>query len=195
MSAAWSISTYDSSVCDEVSALACAAFGEGYLTPRRIEDLARANAPFYIARDNHQVAGYCVFTYETAEDCAAKLKIPVMAIRKCMAKSSQMVCHAKSMALWPEYRRTGLADALFGACMRDALSARANGIWASAWKIRDKVPMDRIFRTNDFSVYGEVPLLWLGDNGYVCKICGGPCRCPGVIYFRAGTNAWQERMQ
>jgi len=164
-----------------VSALANSAFGEGYLTEARCLEMARADGDFLVAAgEGGEVAGFICFLYRSAREVEEAMRLEPGAI----AMNGEPVCHAKTMAVSPELKRTGLADALFAQCLELSIQAGMRSAWGAAWNAGGRVPMRRIFEKHGFSVYGEREMLWYEDNGYRCVVCGGPCRCPAVIYYK-----------
>lgn len=161
-------------------------FGDHYFHAEGVRDMA-ADGAFYVALSGREVVGYCVFLHEPAAVTAGRMGLPPADLLPHAGRDGR-VCCTKSMAVLAPYKGTGLAEALFARCLEDSEAAGMASAWGSAWKIGEKVPMDTIFRKHGFSVYTEIPLIWYRDKAYRCNICGGPCRCTGVIYSRYWEN-------
>lgn len=169
----------------EVTGIANRSFGENYLHTENVLAMAGQDGPFYMALAGREVVGYCAFLHEPAALTAERMKLPPAALLPYAGRDGR-VCCTKTMAVVERYRKTGLAEMLFARCLRDSEAAGIASAWGSAWKIGEVVPMDRIFRKHAFAVYATVPDLWYdADSDYRCNVCGGPCRCTGVIYHRS----------
>ncbi|MEG1973157.1 MAG: hypothetical protein RR315_08340, partial [Oscillospiraceae bacterium] len=65
------------------------------------------------------------------------------------------------------------------------LEAGYHSAWGSAWKIGDRVAMQKIFDEFEFQSISEIPNIWYDDTGYTCVVCKGRCRCTGVIFVKS----------
>ena len=168
----------------DVIRIANEGFGEGYMGTQKIKSLAADSGPFYVASISGKAVGYCCFQYLSASACAQSLKLPEALLLE-HAGARGNVCLTRTMAVMDLYRKSGIAYELFSLCLKDAQAAGLPSAWGGAWKIGEEIPMQRIFLANGFSCHGEVPLIWYEESDYRCSFCNGPCRCTGVIYYKA----------
>jgi GNAT superfamily N-acetyltransferase len=170
---------YLSPVCD----LANNSFGNGYLTEKKYGELISKESALSVALHNGQFAGFCFLIHEKAEEVAKGLKIDISQIKP-YADERGLVCHAKAIAVVPEFRRTGLTDKLFAETLKKSAAKGMRSVWVAAWKMGDRVPAKKTLENNGFSVSCEKEMLWFDDKEYECIACGGACRCNGIIYYK-----------
>ncbi|MCL2055768.1 MAG: GNAT family N-acetyltransferase [Oscillospiraceae bacterium] len=175
---------YNEDFEQDVMRIANDGFGEGYMGTRKIKSLAAGGGPFYVASVSGNIVGYCCFQYISAAECAKSLKLPEGLLLEYSGGCGN-VCLTRTMAITDSYRKSGIASELFSLCLNDARDAGMPSAWGGAWKIGDEIPMRRIFLANGFSCYGEIPMIWYEETDYKCSVCNGPCRCTGVIYYKA----------
>lgn len=170
--------------CDEVCRLANEGFGEGYLSHQVTEALNQtADGMFFVAVNDGAVVGYCVFVESTARQVAQDMQLELESVLE-ISGGRERVCLTKSMTVDPGMGRRGIAGALFAHGLERAEGLGFTSAWGSAWVVDGMIPMDRIFTTNGFLQYGPRSMLWYGQQGYHCRVCGGPCRCNGMIYYK-----------
>ncbi|MCL2081993.1 MAG: N-acetyltransferase [Oscillospiraceae bacterium] len=172
---------YDTAFARDVALIANKSFGEGYMNEDRLKEVTGGQGSFYSSVTDGKISGYCFFQYITADLCASKIKLPKETFVQ-NSSSDGMVCYTKTMAVDESLRGRGVADDLFEACLNKAVSDGLFSAWGSAWRLGNIVPMNRIFLKNGFCVHSEVPYIWYDDKQYKCIVCGGRCKCTGVIY-------------
>ena len=142
------IKEYESLFQKQVVELANRSFGKNYLTDRKLQAYIALDPSFFIALSDTGLLGYCLFLSESAELAAQGLKVSAQTLRQ--LGGERTVCHTKSMSVCEEARGSGLAAELFHTCLTHAASKGAGSAWGTAWKIGEKVPMERIFRGEGF---------------------------------------------
>ncbi|MDR2570383.1 MAG: GNAT family N-acetyltransferase [Oscillospiraceae bacterium] len=165
----------------DVMRIADEGFGEAYMTEEKIKSLVENEGSFYVACVLNEVIGYCNFIYVSAEECAEFLELPKTLLKE-HANNDGKVCLTRTMAVDASHRGDGIADKLFSLCLKDAEKTGLQSAWGGAWKAGDKIPMERIFLSNGFIQYDEIPMLWYSEEDYICHVCNGRCECTGVIY-------------
>jgi predicted GNAT family acetyltransferase len=165
----------------DVIRIADEGFGENYMNEQKLKSLIDSDGSFFIASVLDEVVGYCSFMHVSVKECAEFLKLPETLLNE-YASSDNRVCLTRTMSVTDSYRGNGIADELFYLCLKDAEEAGLKSAWGGAWKAGDKIPMERIFLSNGFTYYDEIPMIWYDEEDHICHVCNGRCRCTGVIY-------------
>ena len=168
---------------DKVIELANFSFGKNYITKNKLNQLIEQKNVFYIAYQNDELLGYCIFLEEDIKELSEHVKLEIDELSKLHLDKKQL-CYMKSMAVKKECRGTDLAKNLFDICYNEIVNQGFDFAIGTAWKINDKVPMSKIFEAQGFEVYKEMPLIWYNDKEYVCNVCNGRCQCSGLIYYK-----------
>ncbi|MCL6562575.1 MAG: GNAT family N-acetyltransferase [Firmicutes bacterium] len=93
----------------------------------------------------------------------------------------------KAIAVEPAWQECGIGSRL----ARTALSWLDQHPWshqvALAWRKPEGCPAGPLLERLGFRAIAVLPEFWRDDSlrrGYICPVCGSPCRCAAVLYHR-----------
>ncbi len=170
---------------DRIIGLANSLFGDNYLDEVSLKHYLKQPHVCTIAVQNDELLGYCFFVFIDKAHTLELLGITEIELSD-MASEQQVLgyCHMKSMGVDPKYGGSGLADRLFENCLENTRKLGPIMAFGTAWKVKDFVPMHRIFTDMGFVCYKDIKQPWYYDSDYSCAECGGRCVCDGVIYYQ-----------
>lgn len=93
----------------------------------------------------------------------------------------------KTVGVKPGYELEGIGTALFTAIVEQLKSIGVYQFYLEAWYDGYSVRVEKIVHQLGFKQLKVVPEFWYDDSlrrGYQCAICGHPCRCTAVLYYR-----------
>jgi ribosomal protein S18 acetylase RimI-like enzyme len=175
---------YTNQYAQEVTALAGKAVGEQTMTGARLAEIAGRRSFFYIALANGALVGYSCLLDLAAKEVAERLQLPAMLLQA-YANTQGRVCYIDSIGVAAASRRQGAGAALFEPCLRDAQAGGLSSAWGCVPKNEEDAPIRAILSKSGFKMHSEIPLLWNDQRNYVCRVCGGRCRCAGAIFYRS----------
>lgn len=165
---------------ETIEQLCTLRFGSGYLKRGEFERWLRNPELFLVTEHNGDLVGYVCFLPVSPQEMAEYLHFPVEEVEK--ASGGKDVIHCKSTAVFSEYEHKGLMRLLWERILANVRNAGYRVAYGPAWKYRGFVPMDHLLTSLGFVPICEKEKLWFDDKSYTCIICGGPCKCPAVIY-------------
>lgn len=156
-------------------------FGSGYLSYPHFCEMIKMEAPFKMALTGKELIGYSVFETTDAEEVAAQYQIDLEGVKE--IAGAEKIFRYKSAAVKKAFHGKGVAGNLLEECIQKARELDCGSVFVAGWKYNGRVPMHNIFIRNGFVEVGLRKNLWYGEEDYTCIICGGRCKCEGIIYY------------
>lgn len=169
--------------CGKISSLANLRFGDGYLDIDEFHKWLTEPDLFLLAEYEGNFAGYTCLRPETPKEIAESMQLDVNEVTE-FAKGKGIV-HCRSCALVKEYEHNGIMKALVETELENAKNDGYGSAYAPAWMYNGYVPMKKTMEFFNFDAIAIKKNLWYNDLKYVCIVCGGRCRCDGLIYRKS----------
>jgi len=137
---------------------------------------------------NGQFAGFAICQIFGPDKIDEVLHLPVSSERG-MFLSKERFGLFDSVAVRKDHQGLGIGTELSDACLREFMLRGVDIICAMAWKSVDgTVNIEGILRRMGMSSSLEIPGYWNqmvdSPGGHDCPVCGRPCRCSAVLYYK-----------
>jgi ribosomal protein S18 acetylase RimI-like enzyme len=166
--------------------LSARLLGNGYL--QSLTELPRAHTLLGAFHDG-QLIGFVLAYAAPAASLNRIVKghpvsLPVPALR---ADSSGTLGVLQTIGVDPVLQRQGIATRLVTAALDELSALGADTCLSIAWKNGQAIPIGGVLERNGFSLCGQIDNFWEAESrrlGYVCPVCGTPCRCSAMLYLK-----------
>ena len=136
-----------------------------------------------------EVVGFCICRLFGPEKVDEELKLPDSKDRDMML-SFERIGLLDAMAFRSDMQGHGYGTVLADACYSEILSRGADCVCAMAWKsIRGTTNAKRLLENlgmrSGIEIQGYWNLMVDSPEGHHCPHCDPPCKCFGVLYYKA----------
>ncbi len=148
---------------------------EGVLNNEKIDNLSILRV---IEKDNHEIAGFC-YAYLAPPESLDGILTPL--------SSGLKTAILKTIAIKNRYKNTGLGKTMIDDMIRELELIHTQIIISTVWYNQLNPAIRIIMNNSDFKLHKEIPNYWTNDSiekGYQCPVCGHPCICSAIIYYR-----------
>lgn len=167
---------------EDIFELCAGRYGEGYLKDSDYSRWMQHPELFKVALAEGRFAGFAVMIPAERAEIMARMAMPEQDVLDIAGNRPALIY--KSAAVLPEYEGRGVMRAMTAAGIQTAKELGYGAIFGSAWVCGDRIPIQPTFDSFGFLRLYERKMLWYGDEDYHCILCGGRCRCDGVIYYK-----------
>ncbi len=163
--------------------------GSDYLYDRDFLDAMDDPSQFCTAvEEDGRLAGFAICKVFGPEDEGEVLKLPDCPERDIVMSVGRMGI-LDSVAVSPEFAGKGIGKAMCRASVETIIDAGCGLVCAMAWKdSAGHTNIAKILRSMGFEESIELKGYWNGmvdsPGGHDCPICGAPCKCSGVFWYR-----------
>lgn len=167
---------------EEIRLLCEARFGEGYLSREEFARWMRHPRLIKTALADGRFAGFTVMLPADTPEIMRRMGMPEEDVVALAGERPALIY--KSAAVRAEYENCGVMRALASRAFEDAKALGYGTLFGAAWAYDGKIPIEPTLLAFGFRRLYERKMLWYHDKGYRCIVCGGPCRCDAVIYYK-----------
>lgn len=163
--------------------------GVDYLDEHDFEDAMNDSGQFCIvAAEGSRVAGFSICQVFGPELEGQKLMLPDGPERD-IVMSTPLTGLLDSVAVSADFKGKGIGTELGRRCIEEMGRRGCGIVCAMAWKIILGVTniakvLERLGLKETIAIQGYWNLMVDSPEGHDCPICGAPCRCWGVFWYR-----------
>jgi len=172
----YSIQSYKKEYLRQVETIAELQFGKGYIS---CDDWFDKDRIILVAVKDEKVLGFCIAVILEYKNLA---HIELQSVL-----TDSPVGMIKSLAVQPGQIRKGVGAKLLEAILRLLVEKGVSQFYTEAWRDRKGTRIEKIVLKNNFTKLIEKEDYWYSDSlkrNYQCSVCGQPCRCNAVVYYR-----------
>lgn len=157
-------------------------FGLNYLSREEYRVCMRSPAPFKLAVQDNRLMGAVLFIQADKQEIEEHTKMSSQQIEQLIGDRQGVIC--KSACIHKDFQRQGIGQSLLDACMKEILAQKYGAVFTVLWKYGNRVPAEKLFIEFGFQREKELEMPWYDESEYICCICGGRCRCSGIVYHK-----------
>ena len=163
--------------------------GSDYLSEKDFLETINSSSAFCkVVTYSRQFAGFAICQIFGSDLVEKMLHLPDSS-EKDRFQNKERIGLFDSSAVIKEYQGLGLGTELLEACIKEFESRNTQIICAMGWKSIDgSINVDGILKKAGFSPSIEIPGYWNqmvdSPGGHDCPVCGRPCKCSAVLYYR-----------
>jgi len=163
--------------------------GTDYLTKEVfIKTISSSSAFCKAVTYNKKFAGFAICQIFGPDEVDEMLHLPDSS-DKDVFLSKERIGLFDSVAIRKDLRGLGIGTELAVACLEELESRKVDIICAMAWKSVDgTINIESILRRMGMAPHIEVPGYWNqmvdSPGGHDCPVCGRPCKCSAVLFFK-----------
>jgi ribosomal protein S18 acetylase RimI-like enzyme len=163
--------------------------GTDYLAEKDFLETINSYSAFCkVVTYDRQFAGFAICQVFGPDKVDYMLRLPDSQERNDLL-SKEKIGLFDSTAIRKDLRGLGLGTELSMACSAEFESRDVDLICAMAWKSIDgTINVEGILRKMGMTPKLEIPGYWNGmvdsPGGHDCPVCGRPCKCSAVLYYR-----------
>jgi len=163
--------------------------GSDYLAEKDfLETINSPSAFCKVVTYNRQFAGFAICQIFSPDKIDKMLHLPDSP-DKDLFLSIEKIGLFDSTSIRKDLQGIGLGTELSAACYDEFVSRNVDMICGMAWKSVDgQINVDGIFRRMGMTPRLEVPDYWNqmvdSPGGHDCPVCGRPCKCSAVLYYK-----------
>lgn len=157
-------------------------YGPGYMTPEVYAHWMEHPEMIQIALVDGEYAGYSSMLPVSAEEAVRTMKIDPEDVERISA--GKPIMYYKSTVIPFAYEGRGHFQALARVAMETARKEGYGCMFSTAWTYGGYTPLARPFARLGFQNLYRRSMLWYDDEGYVCVVCKGRCKCDAEIYYK-----------
>lgn len=173
----YEIQFYKNEYLKQVDAIANHQFGKHYISAVDWDDEDRI---MLVAVRGAEVLGFCTAMVLEYKDLTLSELYAVFTDRP--------VGMIKSLAVRPDEMNRGIGSKLFEASLAWLGGRGVSQFYTEAWRDEEGgVRVEKIVLKNNFTKLIEKEDYWYKESlerDYQCSVCGQPCRCNAVVYYR-----------
>lgn len=162
-------------------------FGEKYTNEVKLKKYAEnKNNVCKLAIDlqGKSLIGFFLMHGTNIAGLSDEFKLEKAEIKKIIG-NNEKICVAKSLVIQKKFEKFGIATELVKEGLKKAQQMNFYSCWSPLWIKKDgTIPAEKVIKTNGFSFYKKVHMLWFDDKDYKCIECNGPCKCDAAVYYR-----------
>lgn len=168
--------------------LSDAYFGKRYISRNYFKScLSDPSKVFLVAEQDNQVVGFALSRIlNTSEELEAALFIDPKWLKQRLG-SHLPIGLRKGTVVQMEYRGHGLGAGLIQQSNSILEKRGCRSLVTPVWKSTNYNKMTSSLKEEDHFPIGEFREYWKEDSkkrGYECNVCGNPCKCSMVLYFK-----------
>ena len=163
--------------------------GVDYLDDGDFEDAMSDSGQFcVVAEEGGRVAGFSICQVFGPELEGEKLMLPDCPERD-LVMSTPLTGLLDSVAVSADFKGKGIGTELGRRCIEEMRARGCGIVCAMAWKNIHGVTniakvLERLGLRETVAIQGYWNLMVDSPEGHDCPICGAPCRCWGVFWYR-----------
>ena len=163
--------------------------GADYLTENDFLETVNSPSAFCkVVTYNRQFAGFAICQIFGPDKIDKMLHLPDSSDKDVLF-SKERIGLFDSTAIRKDLQGFGLGTELSSACLQEFENRNVDVICAMAWKSVDgKINIEGILRKMGMSPHLEIPGYWNqmvdSPGGHDCPVCGRPCKCSAVLYYK-----------
>lgn len=175
---------------DQAIVISDKELGTNYITSIFLQKLIHYQNTLLIGAFNKKSEiigyGYCIIyskkEFQTSLHPSQLKMLPNILI------NSEKIGVTNTISIQKEYKNKGIGSAIFNQFLLFFKANSVKTISAFAWKNKNVVNMESIFKKYNFSILQKTSNFWFQesiDKNYNCPACKNPpCTCEAIIYFK-----------
>lgn len=131
-----------------------------------------------VEKDNNEIAGFCYAYFNPAESLTDILRPLSYGLKTGVLKT---------IVIKDRYKNNGLGKAFIDDMIEKLNLTQTQVVISTVWDNQFNPAIRIIMRHAGFKSYQEIPNYWTNDSiekGYQCPVCGHPCFCSAIIYYK-----------
>lgn len=132
-----------------------------------------------VAVDDGRPAALISMTPEAPESLARAVRMDLDTLLR--DAGGRPVIHFRTALCDSAHDGQGISGILLEKVISNARELGYGVIISPTWMYNGIAPAEKLQTNLGFRAIGKRKLLWYGQEGYSCVICGGPCRCDAVL--------------
>lgn len=164
------------------------ALGQNYVDPESIINYIKDKEKYIVLgsiKESQLVGVMLAYTLETAESTDYENGLNNYGV--VLPLSRFKVGLIKSVAVEEKFRRQGIGTNLTLETIDRFKLKKCDALFAVSWVSNRPDSSQKMFESLGFQNVLRIPNYWTKDSiedGYMCPVCGNPCKCVAIFYFR-----------